>query len=139
MQKEQTKKILINILTGIIILGVLIVGYNVFTRNKPAPSKNSTPPVGTPLQTTESIGNEIYKTIEILRGLKSSIKNSAVVFNLPAFKSLNDLTIGIRPLAPGRENPFISTRILIPVAEKKDPKKENLLITPDPDTITTRE
>jgi hypothetical protein len=108
MQQEQIKTLLVNILTGSVIVGVLFVGYIVFLKNK-EPVISTVTTVAKIAEETALIGNEIDSTVRDLGELSKSISNSVVILELPAFKNLRDFTAQIPYESIGRENPFVLT------------------------------
>lgn len=108
MQSQQTKKIIINIVTGVLVVGILGSGYWVLTKNRGAES-NEEAAVSTIDGDTQviQIGIEIARTRKELEDLRQSVASSKNLFNMPSFKSLEDLSIIILPeMIIKRENPF---------------------------------
>ena len=124
MSTEQIKKLSINISAGVIIFGILFTIYNIFTKDK----KEIIPKVATSnKETTEQavvrISEEIQHTLKILSGLKELTASSAIIFDLPEFKNLNDLSVEIPDQPLGRENPFIPLQ-----RNSRPPPKETKII-----------
>ena len=96
------------------VFGVVVSGYLVFRGKQVA-----TPPVGTTpaneaslagsAAETITIGAEMAHTVNDIQELKNSIESSVTVFNLPAFKNLQDFSTTIPPEPVGRKNPFLPT------------------------------
>lgn len=109
MEREQTKNILVNILTVAIALGVLIAGYIVFIKKDSAGTSStpSAPSVAKIAEETAFIGTEIDYTLRDLGDLERAVASSSIIFDLPAFKNLQDFTITVPSEAIGRPNPFI--------------------------------
>lgn len=109
MEREQTKNILVNILTAAIVLGVLVAGYIVFTKKDSAGTSSTqpAPSIAKIAEETSSIGVEIDATVRDLKDLSRAVASSTVIFDLPAFKNLQDFTVTISTEAIGRPNPFI--------------------------------
>ena len=114
MSQEQTKKYILNIVTGVMVFGVVVSGYFVF-RGKQAvtPSVGTTPTneaslAGSAAETI-TIGADIEHTVNDIQELKNSIESSVTVFNLPAFKNLRDFSTTIPSEPVGRKNPFLPT------------------------------
>ena len=108
MQKEQSKKLFMDILTGLVIAGVFVVGYFAFRKSDVAVSDIVAPATETADQVL-SAGAQVSETIKNLKDLKSSVEKSSAVFATPAFTSLQDFTVEIPAEAVGRANPFIPT------------------------------
>lgn len=108
MQKEKTKSILVNILTVVVLGGVLVVGYFVFVKKDTA-FTDKIASIAKIAQDTASIGAEIDYTVRDLGDLERAVSGSRLIFDLPAFKSLQDFTVAIPSEAVGRPNPFVIT------------------------------
>lgn len=106
MQKGQTKSLLVNILTAVILAGVLIVGYFVFVK-KDAAVTSSVASIAKIAEETASIGTEIDYTVKNLGDLERAVASSKIIFDLPAFKNLQDFTVVVQGETTGRPNPFI--------------------------------
>lgn len=110
MQQEQIKKIIVNGLAILVIVGVVVTGYSSFTGGK---TENITTPevsaVGQVADETRLIGAEIDRTVRELRGLDSALESSVAIFDLPAFMNLQDFSVSISEEPVGRDNPFIPT------------------------------
>lgn len=110
MQQEQIKKIIINGLAILVIVGVVVTGYQSFTGGNTeniAPSDTSA--VGQVAEETRLIGAEIDRTVSELRGLGSALESSVAIFDLPAFTNLQDFSVSISEEPVGRDNPFVPT------------------------------
>lgn len=108
MPKDQTKKILIDIVTGLVLAGVLIAAYFAFSSSKtiiPGIVKSSTATADKVVTT----GAEVADTVQNLKDLNRSVAKFSAVFELPAFASLQDFSVDIVPEAVGRSNPFLPT------------------------------
>lgn len=108
MPREQIKTLLVNIVTAVIALGVLIVGYFVFLK-KETPVADSIVSAVTIAEETASIGAEIDETIRGLGDLERAVASATVIFDLPAFKNLQDFSVTIPTDVVGRQNPFVPT------------------------------
>ncbi|MFZ2831569.1 MAG: hypothetical protein WAZ40_00215 [Minisyncoccia bacterium] len=107
MQKEQKKAVLVNILTFVVVAGLLFTGYIVFL--KPAETLTDGQQVVSVAQTAEdaaAIGNQIKNTKRELSDLERAVASSSVVFSKPAFKNLQDFTVIVSSEPVGRDNPF---------------------------------
>lgn len=111
MQQEQLKTLLVNIVTGVVILSVLVAGYFVFVKKEVATTQSDTgvPLVKTDAQTTVLVGLEISRTVKVLEELKQSVSDSAKFFNRPEFNNLKDFSVVVPKGEVGRENPFAPT------------------------------
>lgn len=110
MSQEQIKNLLVNIATGAIVVGIIFAGYLVFKSKQPVVVSdvvNVSP--ATNAAETVVIGTEIARTVRGLQDLKSSVESSATVFNMPAFKNLQDFSVAVMPEAIGRIDPFVPT------------------------------
>lgn len=108
MEHSQTKTVLVNIVTGVVVVGLLAVGYFVFV-------KKETLDIGQVAATsliadeTATIGTEINGTVRDLKNLELAVASSTIIFELPEFKNLEDFSVSIPPESVGRENPFVPT------------------------------
>lgn len=110
MQNEQTKSLLVNIITGVVVIGVLTAGYFVFTGQSQVPAVTSAiTSVGQVASETASIGNEIESTVRDLEDLQNAVASSAILFSTPAFQNLQDFTAAVPFESIGRTNPFLVT------------------------------
>ncbi|TAN35719.1 hypothetical protein EPN27_03230 [Patescibacteria group bacterium] len=110
MQQEQIKKIIINGLAVLVIVGVVVTGYMSFTGgNTNDIATYDASVVGQVAEETRLIGDEIDRTVSELRGLDSALESSVAIFDLPAFMNLEDFSISIFEEPVGRDNPFIPT------------------------------
>lgn len=108
MQQEQIKTLLVNILTGGIILGVFVAGYFVFIKKDTAVTSSVTS-VARIAEKTASIGTEIDYTVRDLKDLARAVASSTVIFDLPEFQNLENFSIDIPAETVGRDNPFVPT------------------------------
>lgn len=127
MQQEQTKTLLVNIITGIVIMAVLAVGYSVFPKNESIVSdvaaSSSTETVA---QTTALIGAKIEDTVASLKKLHSAVEDSTAVFKLPAFNNLIDFSVGIPNQNIKRENPFVPTEWKLKMNALEDAMRKSI-------------
>lgn len=126
MKQEQIKTLLINIITGVIVVAVLVVGYFVFTKDKSAvlgvvPSMSTE----TVAETTALIGTKIEGTVLGLKKLHVAVEEAATVFDMMAFKNLTDFSVGIPNQKIGRENPFVPTEWKFRMNALKDAMKKS--------------
>ena len=105
MQKEQIKTILINTLTFTVVMGIFGAGYYIYFRGPTTVIIQATS-VAKIAEETALIGTEIDYTVRDLGELSSAIANSAIIFELPAFKNLQDLSTQVPAEPVGRTNPF---------------------------------
>lgn len=108
MKKDQINKILINIVTVALGLGVIIFGYFSFV-NKGNVVTDSVAVVADIAVQTTSIGADIDNTVRTLNDLSRAVALSTEIFELPTFKSLQNFTVSIPPEKEGRNNPFTPT------------------------------
>ncbi|MBI5077831.1 MAG: hypothetical protein HZB11_00475 [Candidatus Yonathbacteria bacterium] len=108
MKNEQIKSLLINILTVAVPVGVLIVGYFIFVKKDTA-TVSSVASIAKIAEETVSIGTQIDYTVKDLGDLERAVADSKIIFDLPAFKNLQDFTVAVPIEAVGRSNPFIPT------------------------------
>jgi len=110
MKQEQIKKILINVATGLVVVGVFVAGYFVFRGDQevvvPSSETVMTATVDSAAETV-IIGAEIARMVKGLQALKSSVEESATVFRMPAFKNLEDFSVTVNPEPVGRTDPFV--------------------------------
>lgn len=131
MQQEQIKKIIVNGLAVLVIVGVVVTGYRSFTGGK---TEDTTTPdmsvVGQVAEETRLIGAEIDRTVSELRGLDNALESSVAIFDLPAFTNLQDFSVPISGEPVGRDNPFVPTlwklqmKPLKDVSQKSDTSSE---------------
>jgi hypothetical protein len=108
MQKQQTKKIIMDVITGVIVAGVFVVGYFAFKKNDVAPADILTLPTDIADQVV-AVGSKVDGTIRDLKDLNRSVEKFSAVFKTPAFTSLQDFSATIAPETIGRPNPFLPT------------------------------
>jgi hypothetical protein len=108
MQQDQIKTLIVNILTVAIVVGAVVVGYFVFTKQA-APVGGDTTSVAQIAAETASIGAEIDNTVRDLQDLKNAVESSRIVFELPEFKNLENFSVSIPSESIGRVNPFVPT------------------------------
>lgn len=97
-----------NIGTGIVAVGVLVVGYWMFVKNQ-----NTTSPRGeeTTKATEQTIvaGTDLARTIKELSDLNSAVLSSVGIFRTQSFRELKDFSVEIPEEPLGRDNPFVPT------------------------------
>ena len=108
MQKEQTKKILMDVITGIIIVAVLVIGYYVFVK-KDTTSQGIIESTTAAADQVVLVGSQIANTVRSLKDLRSSVEKTSAVFIMPAFASLQDFSVEVLSEPIGRANPFVPT------------------------------
>lgn len=108
MQKEQTKKILMDVITGIIIVAVLVIGYYVFVKKDTTSQGIIESPTAAADQVV-LVGSQIANTVRSLKDLRSSVEKTSAVFSMPAFASLQDFSVEVLSEPIGRANPFVPT------------------------------
>lgn len=117
MQKEQIKNLLVNIIVVAVVAGLLIAGYFVLKGETTVSPGGLAEPTA---ESTANIGAEIERTVTILETLAESVKNSAMIFSHPAFKSLENLSAEVPTEVVGRENPFTPTEWRLENMKKLD-------------------
>lgn len=108
MQKEQIKKILIDLITASVVVAVLVIGYYVFFKKNTV----SQVVVGSSTEVADQVvlvGSQIANTARSLRDLRSSVEKTSAVLSTPAFTSLQDFSVEVSPEPIGRANPFLPT------------------------------
>ena len=108
MKKDQINKILINIVTVGLGLGVIVFGYFSFI-SKDSVVKDSVAVVADIAVQTTSIGADIDNTVRVLNDLSRAVALSTAIFELPTFKSLQNFTVPVSAEPVGRLNPFVPT------------------------------
>lgn len=115
MNSKSSKSIIVNIITVILVLGVLALGYVTFMKG------NVTTSVGTASQTNLSVlpdsstntlttSLRVAQTAKDLKELSRSVEESSILFNSKkAFQDLVDFSVSIPSEPAGRENPFVKT------------------------------
>ncbi len=108
MQQEQIKTLIVNIFTGVVIVGVFVAGYFVFLKKE---KEIVTPKISVArvVEQTASIGIEIDSTVRDLRELSDAVARSKVFFDLPSFGNLENFSVTVPDEEVGRENPFLPT------------------------------
>lgn len=112
MEQDKTKNLLINILTAAVVVGVAVAGYFVFMKTDTTSITGVAAPatsVAVVAEETTAIGNEIDSTVRNLGDLERAVASSKVIFDLPAFKNLEDFSVEIPGDTVGRVNPFVPT------------------------------
>lgn len=130
MKPTSTKSIMVNIVSGFLVLGVLGLGYITFFQNN---STTTTTPSGevvvVPAMSgldTVAASAQVAKTVSDLKNLNSSVEASSKLFTTdPAFKSLKDFSVPIASESIGSEDPFVKTawRLNFDALEKAAAKK----------------
>lgn len=103
------KTLIMNIVTGVLVLGALAIGYFVFIKKK---TETVAPEAAAPalgVAQTVAVSSEISRTKTELSELKKSVAASVEVFSSREFRSLQDFSIQVPEEPIGRENPFVPT------------------------------
>ena len=108
MEQTQIKTILVNILTGGIIIGVIIGSYYVLVKKNTA-ELGQVNTVAQVANETASIGAEIDEISKDLKDLGRAVESSTIIFELPEFKNLKDFTAAVPKEPVERDNPFLPT------------------------------
>lgn len=104
----QVKKLMINIATGALVLGAVVVGYFVFIK----PADTTTPTATVPTVGVEqavAVSSNISRTKSELSDLKKAVAASIEVFSSHEFRSLQDFSQQVPEEPIGRDNPFMTT------------------------------
>lgn len=132
MQKEQIKTLLVNLVTVVLVVAVLIVGYSAFVKKEPVVSGVAVSlSTETVAQTTALIGAKIGDTVTSLKKLHTAVADATTVFDLFAFINLVDFSVDIPRQNAGRENPFVPTewklkiKVLEDIMRKSDVNDAN--------------
>ncbi|OHA84421.1 MAG: hypothetical protein A2937_01655 [Candidatus Yonathbacteria bacterium RIFCSPLOWO2_01_FULL_47_33b] len=105
----QTKKMMMNVATGALVLGVIAGGYFAFVGKK-MDTTTSGATVSTPgIAQTIAISTDISRTKTELSELKKAVAASVEVFTSTEFRSLQDFTVQVYEEPVGRDNPFMIT------------------------------
>lgn len=108
MQSPQNKKFIVNIVLVIILASIAGAGYWIFNTYYSTNNERVDAPT-TGVEALE-IGIEIARTLRELEDLERAVASSKSIFDMPSFKSLEDLSVAISPEPiVVRENPFVST------------------------------
>lgn len=97
-----------NIGTGIVVVGVLVVGYWMFTRNQSVVSPGGEVTAKATEQTIVE-GTDLARTIKELSDLNSAVLSSVGIFSTQSFRELKDFSVEIPEEPLGRDNPFVPT------------------------------
>lgn len=112
MTPEKIKALIVNILTVVVVLGVVVAAFFIFTKKDIPVVGDTAASVATVAKIAEEtalIGTEIDYTVRDLGNLARAVESSNALFDLPAFKNLQDFTVPIFSQAIGRANPFLPT------------------------------
>lgn len=105
MKEDNTKSLVMNIITVTVVVALLVVGYFVFLKKgTPAISDTS---IALVAQETSSLGIDIDSTIRSLKNLSRAVESATIIFDLPAFKNLQDFSVKVPSEGVGRPNPFV--------------------------------
>lgn len=117
MNSQKPKTLITNIVTGVIVIGILVVGYFVFVNNS-TPAVNGNSPQKT--VTTTDIGSSVSRGVSELSDLNRAVASGAGVFSTPLFRGLEDFSTVVPEEPVGRENPFIATPWKIKIKALED-------------------
>lgn len=111
MDTSDKKTILVDVLTGLVLLLVLVFGYLTFvskeTSSAPGVTEvNTTPDV---VAETIAISDSIAQTKEEIGDLARAVTEATQIFNSPDFVSLEDFSRVVPAETVGRDNPFLKT------------------------------
>ena len=102
--QQNTKSLIINIATAALVIGVVVVGYVVFAKNKDMAVEIATP--NESIDDTIMVGAEINKTFEDLDALKDAVEKARKMIGSTVFKTFKDFSVVVPAEKTGRENPF---------------------------------
>lgn len=129
MQQEQIKTLLVNIMTGVVIVGLLYAGYSVFTKGGESTATTTTTTtdlsVAKIAEETAFVGVEIDRTVANLKDLDRAVASSKVIFDLPAFQNLQDFSVAIPEEPLGRTNPFVPTEWKLKMKALEEPASKS--------------
>ena len=107
MREDKTKTFVVNIVTVLVVLGVIVSGYLVFNKKEISVPLGNAPSV----ENAEAIvatGSEISRTVSELTDLKKAVTDSVAVFRMPEFMRLENFSVMVPSENVGRLNPFIT-------------------------------
>lgn len=104
MKEDQSKSPVMNIVTGIVVVGLLVAGYFILFKKDTATISPTS--VALVAQKTSSLGVDIDSTIQSLKNLSRAVENATIIFDLPAFRNLQDFSVPVTTDGIGRINPF---------------------------------
>jgi hypothetical protein len=102
MREDKTKTLVVNIATVVVVLGVIVSGYLVFSK------KDTSTPAGTVLSVETAAGSDISQTVNDLTSLKKAVADSVAIFNMPEFVRLKNFSVAVPSENIGRPNPFVA-------------------------------
>ena len=103
--QPRTKSLIINTITGALVIGIVIAGYIVFVKNKKTVAEIVAP--SETIDKTIMMGIEINKTFKDIDELKAAVEGARAMIGSPVFQTLKDFSIVVPAEEFGRENPFI--------------------------------
>lgn len=124
MKQEQTKTLLVNIFTGVVVIGVFVAGYIVFIKKDSTESGVKT--VSRIAEQTSTVGAEIDNTMKDLRELSDAVARSNVFFGLPEFTNLENFSVKVPSEKIGRKNPFLPTPWKIKIKDLETTSGDNV-------------
>lgn len=120
---KKTTSIFVNIITGVLLIGILALGYfTFFNTNTPVAPDIATGDATLALPADEIVATslQVSETAEKLSMLSRSVASSTEILNTQAFQSLTDFSTVVPEEPVGREFPFSKTswRLTLEAAEK---------------------
>ena len=109
MREDKTKSIIVNIVTALMIAGVLGVGYWVFFKKDSGVAQDITALSSDTAVEVVDIGSEVDRTVSDLEALKEAVATSKAIFTTSSFKDLQNFSVTVPSESIRRENPFIPT------------------------------
>lgn len=116
MKPSPTKTLIMNIGTGIIVTGVLVLGYWILVRKQGSVISEGVTTANVAEQTIVE-GTDLARTIKDLSDLNSAVLASVGIFKMQSFRALKDFSVAIPEEPVGRGNPFVPTEWKIKLAK----------------------
>ncbi|MHB1118300.1 MAG: hypothetical protein ACYCZ7_02140 [Minisyncoccota bacterium] len=107
-----TKTLMMNIATGLLVLGVITLAYFMLIKKSPRTTSTTNPgtsALALEVAQTIAVSGDISRTKIELSELKKAVASSIEVFNSREFKSLEDFSVEVSEEPIGRDNPFVPT------------------------------
>lgn len=98
-----------DVITGVVVVGVIIVGYLAFKPAKTAVTETVTGSSSAAADQVVTAGAEVAGTVHDLSELSHAVEQSVALFAAPTFTNLQDYSAQVVPEPVGRANPFIPT------------------------------
>lgn len=108
MDTQRAKTLVINIITGVVIVAVLATAYLMFFKKDSTEVANITEAVET-AEETIIIGMQVSRTLRELDELGKAVSESVQIFKTRAFRELENFSTEVPKGEVGRDNPFEPT------------------------------